>query len=272
MGEYFLALLLGMFMGIGGFFYLIFFRAPINHPAAFLKRGRRDSTKTLVLCFGDSLTHATISGDYVAMLREQFDAQGYEFVNAGINGNTTHHLLLRLDEIIACKPDIITILIGTNDVNATRSKLAAMQYSLPYVPTLEKYCENLEAIVMRLKAETTARIMVISPPPLGEDLDSEINQRVAQYSAALKDVAAKHGATYLTLFEELAALLEGHQPHSTFTGEGGVILSTAFRYFVGRKSLDELSAENGFRVLTDYIHLNDRGAAVVARVIAEVIA
>jgi acyl-CoA thioesterase I len=254
------------------FSFVTVLRPATNNPRAFLKRGRRDTTKKVIVCLGDSLTHATISGDYVALLQKQFAAKGYEFVNAGINGNTTHHLLQRLNEVIACKPDIVTILIGTNDINASRGARERAQYLLPYVPTLEKYLQNLNTIVTRLKTETDAHIILLSPPPLGEDIDSELNRRVAHYSAGIQDIAEMHGAVYVPLFEELCKLLEGHPTPASFRGDVNLIFGTAFRHFVERKSWDELAAENGFRVLTDFIHLNDRSATLVARLIAAEIA
>jgi acyl-CoA thioesterase-1 len=267
MNTYFFALLFALLIGDAVFFYFTFFRPATNNPAAFLKQGRSASTKTLIVCYGDSLTHATASGDYVALLREKFGAQGYEFVNAGINGNTTHDLLKRVDTVIACKPDVVTILVGTNDVNATRGEQAAFQYRLPYTPTLERYRQNYDNILTRLKAETNARIAIQSIPPLAEDLDSEINQRIAQYSAAIKDIAATHGVTYLPLYEALTAPLKNHTPRRTFTGGLGIVIGAAFKHYILRKTWDDISAEHGFVMLTDAIHLNNRGAALVANLI-----
>jgi acyl-CoA thioesterase I len=262
-----LGLVIAVFATLMLFFYIIFLRPPANAPTEFLKKGRRPSAKTLVVCFGDSITHATVSGDYVALLREKFST--YEFVNAGINGNTTHHLLKRLDEVIACQPDIVTVLIGTNDVNSTRAGRAAVQYLLPYTPTLERYRQNYDAILARLKAETNARIAIFSIPPLAEDLDSEINQRIAQYNAAIKDIAAAHGVTYLSLHEELTKLIDSRQPHATFRGDMRLILKASVQYYVGRKTWDEIGTSNGFATLTDAIHLNNRGAALVAKLIGD---
>ena len=43
-------------------------------------------------------------------------------------------------------------------------------------PTPERCRENLGAVLGRLKEETDARIALLSLPPLGEDLDEEINR------------------------------------------------------------------------------------------------
>ena len=135
-------------------------REPENSPSAFLRRGRRITTRTLVLCAGDSITHGVVSANYVDMLERRFAADGYEFVNAGVNGNLAYNLLQRLDDVIACQPDVVTVLIGTNDVNATFSQEWEDSYrkeqKLPEKPTLAWYRLNVERIIDRLRSETDA--------------------------------------------------------------------------------------------------------------------
>jgi lysophospholipase L1-like esterase len=60
-----------------------------------------------------------MSADYLALLRARLGSDGYEFVNAGINGNLAWNVLQRLDEVVACRPDAVTLLVGTTDVLAT---------------------------------------------------------------------------------------------------------------------------------------------------------
>ena len=79
-------------------------RAPVNNPGAFLKRGRQTTTRTLVVCAGDSITHGVVSANYVEILERRFAADGYEFVNVGINGHLAYNLLGRLDDVVACRP------------------------------------------------------------------------------------------------------------------------------------------------------------------------
>ncbi len=253
-------------------------RLPDNHPAAFLQKGRAPSTKTLVVCAGDSITHATVSGDYVAMLRERFGGQGCEFVNAGLNGHLAYNLLQRLDDIIACKPDVVTILIGTNDVNATyndaRAKTYIRDFKLPQTPTQDWYRENLDTILTRLKNETSAKLAILSLPVLGEDRDSAINQRIIAYNGVIQELADKHGAAYLPLHERLTAMLDDkkRQPRLRYDGRLWLVyMATVRRYALGQ-SWDTVSERNGFYVLTDHIHLNDRSAQVIVELVGEVLA
>ena len=247
---------------------------PSFSPRTFL-RHRRSWLKgrTVVVCAGDSITHGVVSANYVALLRARWMGEGYTFVNGGINGELAYNLLRRLDTVIACRPDVLTLLIGTNDVNATFSAAQAEQYRrnmrLPQLPSLDWYCGNVALILDRLQAETSARIAVLSLPPLGEDLDSAINRRVLEYNAALRHLAAERGVLYLPLHERLAALLpSGHHP-PPYAGKLGPIFSAVLQHDLLRRSWDDISARRGVALLTDHIHLNERAAGVVADLIGD---
>ena len=247
-------------------------REPADNPAAFQRRGRVPTTRRLVVCAGDSITHGVMSADYLALLRDRLGGDGYEFVNAGINGNLAWNVLQRLDDIVACRPDAVTLLVGTNDVLATLGPpwepMYRRQQHIPVTPTLAWYVENLREIIDRLQAGTGARLAILDLPPLGEDLASEINGRVREVNEALREVAAKTGVEILPLHDRLVALLpENHTP-APFGGRRELMGSALVRRRVLRRSWNEVSAAHSLVLLTDHLHLNDRAAAVVAELIA----
>jgi len=255
----------------------LFGRLPHNNPKAFLKKGRAKTTKTLVICAGDSLTQGNTSANYVEMLRQRCGKGGYEFVNAGINGDLAYNLMKRLDYIIACQPDMVTILIGTNDVNATYNEEWYKRYKrgqkLPQRPSKSWYRHNLELIADRLSRETNARVVLLSMPMLGEDLGSGMNQRVRDYNSVVKETAEKKGVEYLPLHEKLIALLNEnhHQPAEPYRGDINIMFRAIWHHYLKRKSWDQISAENGLHLMTDHIHLNSHGAAVIADLIAGIL-
>src|SRR4051812_2293038 len=81
-----------------------------------------------ILFIGDSITDADRTGGfapygngYVSIVRDLIIARYPElrltFVNKGISGNTTRHLLLRWEQdVIAEEPDWLSLKIGINDV------------------------------------------------------------------------------------------------------------------------------------------------------------
>lgn len=240
----------------GGLVYAAFLREPAHDPAAFLEAGGPRGAQTVVVTAGSSTTAATLSGDYVGLLRERFGG-GYAFVNAGVNGATSRSLLDRLDEVIACRPHAVTLLIGGNDV---RDGIAP-----------DEFRRNVDTILGRLRRETSARVAVLSLTPHGERLDSAANRAQRPYNAALRELAAVHGAAYLPLRETMAALLARRpgRPAAEPPAGFGPLLDAAVQRYVGRRSFDDIAAANGLVLLSDHIHLSDRGAAVVADLVGE---
>jgi lysophospholipase L1-like esterase len=246
--------------------------AAVRTPAALLRGGRRPGTHTVVICAGDSITKGVFSANYVELLASRLGQRGYEFINAGVNGELAYNVVTRLDEIVACRPDVVTLLVGTNDVNATFSPTREASYRLgwhvPVKPTLEWYRQNVATILDRLAPETSARIAVLEIPMLGEDLSSEMNQRVDAYNAALRALAAERDLLCLPLHDRLRALLPADHRPPPYEGHRAPILRAAMEHYLLRRSWDAVSAEHGLRVLTDHLHLNDTGASVVADLIA----
>ncbi len=225
--------------------------------------------ESLVVCLGDSNTQGQFSANYVKRLQDRWP--GTRFINAGVNGQLAYNITQRLDEVVAQQPDVVTLLVGTNDVNAQfdASWLARYrkQQRLPVDPTRSWFGEQIDVILTRL-SETPARLAVLDLPPLGEDLASRMNQLVDQYNDTLRDVAAQHSVPVLPLHERLVALLPEADP-PPYAGDLWLVFRSMLRHAVLRQGWDSISARNGLTLLTDNLHLNDRSADVVADLISE---
>jgi acyl-CoA thioesterase I len=244
-----------------------------RRPRAVVAEGRRPGTSTLVACVGDSLTAGQLSADWVGLLAERLGPQGYEFVNAGVNSQLAWNVLQRLDAVVACDPDVVTLLVGSNDVLATLSPGHEARYRrfqrLPQRPTLGWYLENIERILDRLMTETRARLMVLELPLLGEDLGSDHNRRVEQYNAALRERCERRGVPCLPLHRRLADLIPAEHRAPPGSGATGPMVAAAARRLLLRQDWNTISAKQGLRLLTDHVHLNERAAAVVADLLTE---
>jgi lysophospholipase L1-like esterase len=224
----------------------------------------------LVVCVGDSLVRGQVSVNFVDILRHRMGADGFRFVNAGINGDLAYNVLMRLDMVVAQKPDFVVTLAGTNDVNATLSGKAARFYRLykrlPQPPTPEWYRDNVIQIVRLLKEKTSASIALASPPVLGEALASLPNERIRAYSGLLKEIAAQEQVRYVPVHERQEEYLREVQhtegrPHDSSIM---LVLTSFLRHYVLRRSFDTISRQNGFHLTVEGIHLNSRGAGIVA--------
>ena len=228
---------------------------------------------SLVVCIGDSLVRGQVSVDFLEMLRERLGDDGFRFYNAGVNGDLAYNLLMRLDTVLAQQPDFVVVLAGSNDVNATLSPGIARAYRLlkrlPENPRPEWYQANMLQIVRVLKAKTSARIAVTSPPVLGEDLASLANDRIRRYSALLLALAIQEGIAYLPvheLHEEYLRRIDhvAGRPHDA----NSILMWTSlFRHYVLGRDLETIATEDGFVLTTEGVHLNGPGAAIVADVV-----
>lgn len=223
----------------------------------------------MVACIGDSITAGNMSADWVGMLDDRLRGRGYRFINAGVNGDLAWNVVQRLDDVIACAPDVVVLLIGTNDVMATYNEKAAASYRrqkrLPQTAiTLEWYIENVSEVLGRLRAETDARIAVMELPILGEGREGEMARRVETYNEALRDLADAHDATVLPLHSGLVDLLPVQHDAPPYKRSMGPMGRAAASHHILRRSWDDIAARNGLAVLTDHVHLAGRGAAVVA--------
>jgi lysophospholipase L1-like esterase len=234
--------------------------------------------KTCV-CFGASLTAGTVSFNYLELLESRPNLADFKFINHGVNGDLAWNGLQRLDQVIAEQPDFVTIMIGTNDVNATMSERNWIRYKsfnhLPTRPTREWYEENLRAIVTRLKAETKARLALVSLALVGEDLEHEANRKVARYNDVVLRIADDEGISYLPLWERMMAYLREHEadrkelPPMLEYRDGLHNTGNALGLHSMGLSWNEVSQRNGLLLLTDTLHLNGKGAGLVADLIQE---
>lgn len=232
----------------------------------------RPSDGAPVVCLGASIVRGRASVDFVQMLRERIPHR--TFVNAGVNGNVAWEVLQRLDDVIACGPREVVILVGTNDVQATLNPAAGdsarRSKGLPETPTVRWYEECLTQVVGQLHG-AGADVALCSLPPLGQDLEDAANARVREFNAAIARVAEAQRATYLPVYERLAALLASQAadagPAWTGSWEPGV-RSLAEHFLLGR-SFDEIAARAGFVLSPDGVHLDTTGAGIVADLAAE---
>jgi len=266
--------LVGLSVGIYHYVYGLVQEKPDNNPCAFITEVKPDFSGSVLVCVGDSITHGRVSDNYVDMLSDDLGKRDFYVVNAGINSELAYNVLMRLDSIIACDPDYVTVFIGTNDAHGTLTKeqgeKEVTEMKLPQMPTEQWYRENLTEIVRRLKTSTRADIAVLSIPPIGEDPNDPAFLQSERYSGGIKEIAATENVSYLPLFETMAAYLRSH-PHTAVPYARGdferAMYTGIARHFLLGASFDDISRKNGFLLETDYLHLNATGARMVADLI-----
>jgi lysophospholipase L1-like esterase len=241
---------------------------PENYPNA-ANRLQIDPSKKVLVCFGDSNTHGNVSYNWVNDLSNQL--LDYQVFNAGINSDLTYTLLRRIDDVIACKPDYITILIGTNDVNATMGKVMEKRYqelgrvSKDISPNFEDFKKNYTEIVRQLKQKTTAKIAIMSLPVMGEDLTHEANLKADKYSDFIKQLSDDEQVNYLPVRETQKEFLQKKPKplKHTFEETYKLLNFSVIGYYLLGKSWDEITAKHGFQLTPDNLHQNSIAGGMI---------
>lgn len=158
---------------------------------------------TRVLFYGDSLTDGSSYPDYVVnTLNRELPEANFELLNAAVAGDTAARLRLRLEaDVLALKPHLVVICIGTNDCLGKRPP-----------PDFEA---DLEDIVSRILA-TSAKVVLMTPSHLGK---AEPEQRFQAYLAAIRRVARSRK---LLVADAHAEFLRGEKQGREMLGADGV--------------------------------------------------
>lgn len=227
-----------------------------------------DVTKDVVVFLGASIVKGRASVDFVDIVRHEYP--DLEIVNAGENGNTARDVLERLEFVIQVRPKVVIILVGTNDVQAALNPNGSLASSQRKAhgsdPTPESYAQTLTKIVTQLQVTTGCKIALCSLPPLGQDLPDAANEMVRTFNNEIERVAQDNGATYLDVYAVMAQVLANAGVASTkpFTGKWQPSMRSLTQHFVIGKSYDQIADAEGLLLSPDYVHLNTRGAQIVA--------
>ncbi|ABO67123.1 MULTISPECIES: SGNH/GDSL hydrolase family protein [Geobacillus] len=162
-----------------------------------------------LLFIGDSITDCgrakpegeggigALGTGYVAyvdgLLQAVYPELGIRVVNKGISGNTVRDLKARWQEdVIAQKPDWVSIMIGINDV--------WRQYDLPFIKEkhvyLDEYEETLRSLVIETKPLVTGIILMTPFYIEGNEHDS-MRRTMDQYGLAVKRIAEETDSIFV---------------------------------------------------------------------------
>ena len=160
-------------------------------------------------------------------IRADFPDTDFEFINFGISGNRTDQLFDRLyADGIAIQPDIISILIGINDV--------WHRHGAGRVETTDAQIEtNYRAILERLKKQTSAKIVILCPFLLDSEDKEAWRPEVDNVIAIVRKLADEFADVYIPLdllFEEALKT----QPEPKFYSADGVHPNDNGRAFIGK--------------------------------------
>ena len=150
-----------------------------------------------------------------------------EFINFGISGNRTSQLFDRLyTDAIAFQPDVISILIGINDIwhRHDANRIAT---------TDEQIALNYRCILERLKRETNAKIVMLAPFVLDAVDKDYIREDIKTVLPIVRGLAEEFADVFIPLDMHFEAALKT-QPEPLYYSADGVHPNDNGRAFIGK--------------------------------------
>lgn len=206
---------------------------------------------TKLVMIGDSITDAgrkysagerwqnSFGHGYVSIVNElimlTYPEKKIRIVNKGINGNTIRDMKARWQEdVLALKPDWLSIMIGINDVLRFYDTLLVLENRI----SGDEFRETYDEIVSQVKPNLSG-LIIMSPYIIEPDENDIMRRHLSRYAAISKEIADKYGAVFIDTqksFDELckvnystALSLDRIHPNTV----GHMILAEAFLDAVG---------------------------------------
>ncbi len=152
----------------------------------------------------------------------------FEFINFGISGNRTGQLFDRIySDGIEFQPDVISILIGINDVwhryGAVRIATTDAQIAL-----------NYRSILERIKNETNAKIVMLSPYVLDAEDKEHMRRDLETVLPIIRGLAEEFADVYIPLDELFEEAIKS-QPSPRYYSNDGVHPNECGARFIGEQ-------------------------------------
>ena len=159
-------------------------------------------------------------------LRAAFPGVEFEFINKGISGNRTSQLFDRFyTEALAFEPDIISILIGINDI--------WHRYSDNRIATTDaQLALNYRCILERIKKESNAKIVILAPFVLDAPDKDYLREDIKTVLPIVRELAEEFADVYIPLDEYFTEALKT-QPEPLYYSGDGVHPNDNGRKFIG---------------------------------------
>jgi len=167
--------------------------------------GDEPTRERVILCLGDSITKGVRPGvdasqTFAARLEAQLKSDGEpaRVINVGVGGEQTEQALARFGKVLSeHRPDIVTVMYGTNDSYVDKGGTA--ERIVPW-----RFRANLEALVARIRRAGAEPVLMTEPRyaersgPNG--IGEHCNIRLERFVAITREVAKEQGTPIVDHF------------------------------------------------------------------------
>jgi len=222
---------------------------------------------TRIAFLGASLIEGSISAPLPPRVVARLGRDDIHVLNAGVNGDLAWNVARRASTVVAWKPDVMFIMVGSNDVLASLTEGRARRYrrwkKLPQAPDAQFSRDSFNALFDAVCV--VPRVIVGTLPPLGEDLDNDACARVRTTNEVIAQAASERGWAVADIYTVIAARIgSGGRP---LPSRDYLVVSAALQRHILRRSYESIARTHGFRALSDGIHLTEGSGDAAADVI-----
>lgn len=218
-----------------------------------------------IALIGDSLTEGRPGVPFIRKLKERYP--GLTLVNLGKPGESVKSLHTRLNKTkLDTDYDLSFLWIGVNDVYTKLLKVQAQPIAADQEEFRELYTAVLESVISSSK-----HVVAVSPGLVGEDMQNAPNQELKELAAIILSITRSYpNVDFLDIRSAFKNKLD-ESDSSGYISTGVLTVMKEALFYKDPKRIDKLSEKRGLHLTLDGIHLNSRGAEVVAEEFAAVI-
>lgn len=232
-----------------------------------------------VLLVGDSLATGMPPVNFPMLLKDL--CPGFDIKASGVGGDTLLSVCERTNQLLqGQKTDVLIIEAGANDILLPVLKKRGGKWkwlvrriegrgSVP-VEDAGEFAELYREAIRRGK-EFVEEVIATTITCIGEDLESEPNQRRAAYNATIRGIAESEGIRLADAGEAFDVVLRQLDRPGNYLLDkfSGLFLDTWKT--VTARGADSLSAKRGLVLTIDGVHLGRRGARLFAQSLSRVL-
>ena len=214
--RFYTLMLAGIVVALGAYLYIanayIYWRIGkaalpfLQIEKSYTMKNLSAGTERIYVSLGDSLTSGvgtdTYTKSYPYLLAQKLAAKGtVKLENFSYPGVRSQNLIADfIPQVIASKPSIVTVLIGTNDIH---DWVSAGQFE-----------ENYRHILRALTASTTAKVYAVSIPYIGSNTlflppyNYYFDYETTEFNDIIRHVAAEYKVAYVDIATPTRALFK----------------------------------------------------------------
>jgi lysophospholipase L1-like esterase len=139
-----------------------------------------------------------------ARLTAKFPEKAIRVINRGVSGNTCLDVAVRWEkDVIAAKPDWVSLMIGTNDVWRQFDQPLAREIHV----SIAVYEQTLNRLVERTKPLVKG-LVLMTPFMIEPNRDDAMRRMMDEYGAVVKQLAKKHATLFVDTQKAFASVLK----------------------------------------------------------------